>query len=53
MYRRIQSIRVIIIEVVYEARVHLFLSTVIPGHNSPGLNINVFLRPFIDELKQL
>jgi len=28
----------------------IFLSTVIPGPNSPGQNIEVCLRPLIDEL---
>ena len=31
----------------------MFLSTVIPGPNSPGWNIDVCLRPLIDELTQL
>jgi hypothetical protein len=31
----------------------MFLSTVIPGPSSPGRNIDVFLRPLIDELAQL
>ena len=31
----------------------MFLSTVMPGPNSLGLNINVCLRPLIDELMQL
>jgi hypothetical protein len=31
----------------------MFLSTVIPGPNSPGRNIDVCLRPLIDELAQL
>ena len=31
----------------------MFLSTVITGPSSPGLNIDVFLRPLIDELEQL
>jgi hypothetical protein len=31
----------------------MFLSTVITGPSSPGLNIDVFLRPLIDELAQL
>jgi hypothetical protein len=28
----------------------MFLSTVIPGPSSPGRNIDVCLRPLIDEL---
>jgi len=28
----------------------MFLSTFIPGPNSPGRNINVCLKPLIDEL---
>jgi len=31
----------------------MFLSTVIHGPSSLGLNIDVFLRPLIDELAQL
>jgi len=31
----------------------MFLSTVIPGPSSPGRNIDVCLRPLIDELAQL
>jgi len=31
----------------------MFLSTVIPGPSSPGRNIDVYLRPLIDELAQL
>ena len=31
----------------------MFLSTVIPGSSSPGRNIDVCLRPLIDELPQL
>ena len=31
----------------------MFLSTVIPGPSSPGWNIDVCLRPLIDELAQL
>jgi hypothetical protein len=31
----------------------MFLSTVIPGRSSPGQNIDVCLRPLIDELVQL
>jgi len=31
----------------------MFLSTVIPGPKSPGRNIDVCLRPLIDELAQL
>jgi hypothetical protein len=31
----------------------MFLSMVIPGPNSSGQNIDVCLRPLIDELKQL
>ena len=31
----------------------MFSSMVIPGPNNPGHNINVCLRPLIDELKQL
>ena len=31
----------------------MFLSTVIPGPRSPGRNIDVCLRPLIDELAQL
>jgi len=31
----------------------MFLSTVIPDPNSPGRNIDVYLWPLIDELKQL
>jgi hypothetical protein len=31
----------------------MFLSTVIPDPSSPGQNINVCLRPLIDELVQL
>jgi hypothetical protein len=31
----------------------IFLSTVIPGLSSPGWNIDVYLRPLIDELMQL
>jgi hypothetical protein len=31
----------------------MFLSTVIPGPYSPGRNIDVYLRPLIDELMQL
>jgi hypothetical protein len=31
----------------------MFLSTVIPGPRSPGLNIDICLRPLIDELAQL
>jgi hypothetical protein len=31
----------------------IFLSTVIPDPNSPGWNIDICLRPLIDELKQL
>jgi hypothetical protein len=31
----------------------MFLSMVIPGPISPGWNIDVCLRPLIDELKQL
>ena len=31
----------------------MFLSTVIPGPSSPGRNIDVCLRPLIDELTQL
>jgi hypothetical protein len=38
---------------VYEAEVHFFLSTVIPGPSSTGQNIDVYLRPLIDELTQL
>jgi len=30
----------------------MFLSTVIPGPSSPGRNIDVCLRPLIDELTQ-
>jgi hypothetical protein len=29
----------------------MFLSTIIPGPNSPGRNIDVCLQPLIDELK--
>jgi len=31
----------------------MFLSIIIPGPSSPGRNINVCLRPLIDELVQL
>jgi len=31
----------------------MFLSTFIPGPSSPGRNIDVYLRPLIDELAQL
>jgi hypothetical protein len=31
----------------------MFLSIIIPGPSSPGQNINVYLRPLIDELTQL
>ena len=31
----------------------MFLSMVIPGPNSPGQNINVFIRPLINNLTQL
>jgi len=31
----------------------MFLSMVIPGPSSPGRNIDVCLRPLIDELMQL
>ena len=31
----------------------MFLSTVIPGLSSPGRNIDICLRPLIDELAQL
>jgi hypothetical protein len=31
----------------------MFLSTVILGPNSPGQNIDFYLRPLIDVLKQL
>jgi hypothetical protein len=31
----------------------VFLSMVISGLNSPGQNIDVFVRPLIDELTQL
>ena len=31
----------------------MFLSTIIPGPSSPGQNIDVCLRPLIDELTQL
>ena len=31
----------------------MFLSMVIPGQSSPGRNIDVCLRPLIDELTQL
>ena len=31
----------------------MFLSTVIPDPNSPGWNIDVYLRPLINKLKQL
>ena len=31
----------------------MFLSMVIPGPSSPGRNIDVCLRPLIDELTQL
>jgi hypothetical protein len=31
----------------------MFLSTVIPSPDSPGRNIDVYLRPLIDELMQL
>ena len=31
----------------------MFLSIVIPGPSSPGRNIDVYLRPLIDELTQL
>nr|XP_017239698.1 PREDICTED: uncharacterized protein LOC108212485 [Daucus carota subsp. sativus] len=32
---------------------YLFLSLMIPGPNSPGKNLDVYLRPLIDELKVL
>ncbi|KAL3638534.1 hypothetical protein CASFOL_017905 [Castilleja foliolosa] len=31
----------------------LFLSLLIPGKNSPGKDIDVYLRPLVDELKEL
>lgn len=34
-------------------REYIFLSLLIPGPKSPGKNINVYLRPLIDELKIL
>ena len=36
-----------------QAVVHFFLNMMIPSSKSPGTNIDVFLRPLIDELKQL
>ncbi|XP_049394089.1 uncharacterized protein LOC125858374 [Solanum stenotomum] len=32
---------------------YMFLSLLIPGPKSPGKNIDIYLEPFIDELKQL
>ncbi|KAG8388376.1 hypothetical protein BUALT_Bualt02G0119500 [Buddleja alternifolia] len=34
-------------------RQYMYLSMVIPGPKSPGKNLDVFLRPLIDELKML
>ena len=34
-------------------RENLFLSLLIPGPKSPGKNIDIYLRPLIDELKLL
>ena len=31
----------------------LFLTLIIPGPNSPGKKLSVYLRPLIDELKRL
>ena len=31
----------------------IFLALIIPGPKHPGMNLNVFLRPLIEELKQL
>ncbi|XP_052147318.1 uncharacterized protein LOC127766269 [Oryza glaberrima] len=31
---------------------NIFLSLVIPGPNHPGKNLNVFMRPLVDEFKQ-
>jgi hypothetical protein len=31
----------------------MFLYTIIPNPNSPGQNIDVYFRQFIDELKEL
>lgn len=33
-------------------RKHIFLSLIIPGPKYPGKNINVYLQPLIDELKE-
>ena len=32
---------------------YIYLSMIIPGPESPGKNIDVYLRPLIDELKSL
>ena len=32
---------------------YMFLSMLIPGHKTPGNNIDVYLQPLIDELKDL
>jgi hypothetical protein len=32
---------------------YMFLCLIIPGSNHPGTNINMMLKPLIEELKQL
>jgi hypothetical protein len=31
---------------------NIFLSLVVPGHKNPGKNLNVFMRPLVDELNE-
>ena len=37
----------------YEKQSYWIMSMLIPGKKTPGMNIDVYLRPLIDELKEL